>query len=70
MLRDLISAGDSQIYAAFADEGGDVGSGEEDKGDIVVFHEGDVKAGFAPKLDVRAGEKVEGGLLEAALWLG
>ncbi len=34
----------------------------------MIFDKGDVEAGFAPELDVRAGEEVEGCLLETALW--
>ena len=34
----------------------------------MVFDEGDVETGFAPELDVGAGEEVEGCLLETALW--
>ena len=68
VLRDLVAAGDAQVYATFADEGGDVGCGEEDQGDGEVLDEGDVEAGFAAELDVAAGEEVESGLLETTLW--
>ena len=34
----------------------------------MVFDQCDVKTGFAPELDVGAGEEVEGCLLETALW--
>ena len=34
----------------------------------MVLDESDVKTGFAPELDVGAGEEVEGCLLETALW--
>lgn len=68
MLGDLVPAGDTQVDPAFADEGRDVGGGEEDEGDGVVLDEGDVEAGFAAELYVRAGEEVEGGLLESSLW--
>lgn len=64
---NLVPTRDAQIDAAFADECGDVGGREEDESDVVIFDEGDVEAGFAAELDVRAGEEVEGGLLEAAL---
>lgn len=67
MLGDLVTAGDTDVDAALADEGGDVGGGQEDQGDREILDEGDIKAGFATELDVRAGEEVEGSLLEAAL---
>lgn len=65
MLSDLVRACNSQVHAAFADDGRDLGGGEEDEGDGVVLDESDVKAWRAAKLDIGAGEKVEGGLLEA-----
>ena len=34
----------------------------------MVLDKGDVETGFAPKLNVGAGEEVEGCLLETALW--
>lgn len=68
VLGDLVAARDADVDAAFTDEGGNVGSGEEDEGDRQVFDQGDVEAGFATELDVAAGEEVEGCLLEAALW--
>ena len=67
MFRNLVAAGYAKIDAAFADKGGDIGSGEEDEGNVVVFDEGNVEAGFTAELNVRASQEVEGGLLEAAL---
>lgn len=69
MFGDLVAACDTDVDAAFTDEGGDVSGGEEDEGDGEVFDEGDVKAGFTAELHVAAGEEVEGCLLEAALFL-
>lgn len=69
MLGDLVAACDADVDAAFTDEGGDVGGGEEDEGDGEVLDEGDVEAGFAAELNVAAGEEIEGCLLEAALFL-
>jgi len=37
MLGDLVAARDAQIDASFADEGGDVGGGQEDQGDGEVL---------------------------------
>lgn len=37
MLLDLVPAGDSQVDAALADKGGDIGSGKEDEGDGKIF---------------------------------
>lgn len=68
VLGDLVAAGDTDVDATFTDEGGDVGSGEEDESDGKVLDEGDVEAGFAAELHVAAGEEVEGCLLEAALF--
>lgn len=68
MLGDLVAAGDTDINATLADESGDVGSGQEDQGNGKVLDESNVEAGFAAELDVSAGEKVEGCLLETALW--
>lgn len=67
MFGDLVAASDTDINAALTDEGGDVGGGQEDQGDGKVLDEGNVEAGFATKLNVRAGEEVEGCLLETAL---
>ena len=69
MFSHLITTCDSQIDSSFAHKGGNVGCGEENEGYRVVFHEGDIEAGFAPELDVGAGEEVEGCLLETSLWL-
>lgn len=68
MLSDLVPACNAQIDAALADEGRDVGCGQEDQCDGEVLDQCDVEAGFAAELNVTAGEEVEGGLLEAALW--
>ena len=68
MFLDLIPARDAQGHLALSDEGGDVGCGEEDERNGVVFDEGDVEAIGATELDVGAGEEVEGGVLEAAFF--
>jgi hypothetical protein len=51
VLRDLVPAGDAQVDAAFANEGGYIGCGEKDEGDVEVGDEGDVKAVLAPEFD-------------------
>lgn len=68
MLGDLVAACDSDVDAAFTDEGRDIGGGKEDEGDGEVLDESDVEASFAAELHVTAGEEVEGCLLEAALF--
>ena len=70
VLVDLVSACDAEVDAAFADEGGDVGRGEEDESDGVVLDEGEVEARFAFELYVGTGEEVEGCLLETSFWRG
>jgi hypothetical protein len=64
---DLVTTGDTEVDAAFADEGRDVGGGQEDQRDGQILDERNVEAGFAAELDVAAGEEVKGGLLETAL---
>lgn len=66
VLGNLVAASDAQIDAAFADEGRDVGGGQEDQRDGQVLDQRDVEAGFAAELDVTAGEEVEGCLLQTA----
>lgn len=51
MLSDLVASGDAEIDATFTDKGGDICCGEEDKGNVEVGDEGDVKTVLAPKLD-------------------
>ena len=63
MFGYLIAAGYSEIDTAFANKGGDVGGGEEDEGNRVVFDEGNVETGLPAELDIRASEEVKGGLL-------
>lgn len=69
VLFDLVAAGDSEVNAAFADEGGDVGGGEEDEREREVLDERNVEARVAVELDVGAVEEVEADLVEAALCL-
>ena len=68
MFRNLITARYPQINPPFANKRWDICCREEDESDRLVFDEGDVEAGFAPELDVGAGEEVERCLLETALW--
>lgn len=76
VLLDLVIARDAEVDAALADEGGDVGRGEEDEGDGEVLDEGDVEAALALELDVGAFEEVEGCLeettffSEVSIWVG
>lgn len=67
MLLDLVATGDSEVDAAFADEGGDVGRGQEDEREREVLDECDVQARVAVELDIGAVEEVEADLVEAAL---
>lgn len=66
MLGDLVAASDSEIDAAFANEGRNVGGGQEDQRDGQVLDQRDVEAGFATELDVTAGEEIEGCLLQTS----
>jgi hypothetical protein len=66
VLGDLVAASDAQIDAAVADEGRDVGGGQEDQRDGQVLDQRDVEAGFAAELDVTAGEEVESCLLQTS----
>lgn len=58
VLGDLVKARDAEINLALADECGDVGGGEENKGDGEVLDERDVEAVFAAELDVGSFEEV------------
>lgn len=69
MFRYLVSSGDSQVYSALTDEGGDVCGGQEDERQGEVFDEGNVEAGVAVELDVRAVEKIEACLVKSSLCL-
>lgn len=64
---DDILACYSEVYTAFADEGGDVGCGKEDQSDGEVLDEGNVEAAVAVKLDVGTVEELEAGGLKATL---
>lgn len=52
MLGNLVAACDSKVDAAFSDEGGDVGGGQEDEREGKVLDKRDVEAGVAVELDV------------------
>lgn len=52
MLFDLVAAGDTEVDAAFANECGDVGGGEEDERERQVLDQRDVEARVAVELDV------------------
>lgn len=68
VLGDLVAAGNAEVDAALADEGRNVGGGQEDERDGQVLDQGDVEARVAVELDVAAGEEVESGFVEAALF--
>jgi hypothetical protein len=70
VLGDLVATGDTKVDTALANEGWDVGGGQEDECDGQVLDQRDVETGLAAELDVGAGEEVKGGLLEAALCVG
>lgn len=55
MLGDLVTAGNTNVNATLADEGGDVGGGQEDERNGQVLDQGDVETGLATELDVGAG---------------
>ncbi len=63
MLSHLITAGYSEIDAAFANEGWNIGRWQEHKGYMMVFDEGNIEAGFAAELDIGPSKEVESGLL-------
>ena len=69
MLGDLVATGNTEIDAAFAYEGWDIGGGEEDKSDRMVLYKRNVQTRVAVELDVRAGEEVEASLVETSLWI-
>jgi hypothetical protein len=69
VLGDLVAAGDTKVDTALANEGWDVGGGQENESDGQVLDQRDVETGLATELDVAAGEEVKGGLLQAALCL-
>ena len=52
MLFDLVAAGDSEVNATLANEGGDVSGGEEDEREREVLDERNVEARVAVELDV------------------
>lgn len=68
VLLHLVVARDAQVDLALADEGGDVGRGEEDERDGQVLDESDVESVLPPELDVGALEQVKRRLLQPALW--
>jgi hypothetical protein len=61
VLLDLVPSGDAQVDSAFTDKGGDIGSGEEDKGNWEVLDESDVEAVLATELDIGTLKEVECG---------
>lgn len=67
MFSNLIATGDTQINSAFANEGGNIGSWEEDESNRKVLNESNVETIMAVKLNVGASQQVEAGLIEAAL---
>lgn len=42
VFSDLVSTGDTEVNASVSDEGGDIGCGEEDEGDVEILDEGNV----------------------------
>jgi hypothetical protein len=55
VLGDLVTAGNTNVDATLADEGGDVGGGQENERNGQVLDQGDVETGLATELDVGAG---------------
>jgi hypothetical protein len=70
VLLYLIVARDAYIDTAFADKGGDICGGEEDKGNGQVLDQGNVQAILTPELDVGAFEEVQACLEETTLFGG
>jgi hypothetical protein len=52
MFSHLVAASYTQVDAAFANKGGNIGSGEEDECKRQVLDEGDVESRVAVELDV------------------
>lgn len=69
MFLDLVPACDSEVDLALANEGGDIGGGEEDESDGEVLDEGNVEAVLAAELNVGTLEEVQGGGIEPTLCL-
>jgi hypothetical protein len=67
MFGDSISSSDTYRDTTFADEGGDVGGGEEDESDRKVLDEGDVETVLTAELDISAFEEIERRLQKSAL---
>lgn len=67
VLGDDIATGDTEVDPSLADEGGNVGGGQEDEGERQVLDQGDVEAVVAVELDVGAGQQLGAGLIQAAL---
>jgi len=63
MFLDLILSGDTKVNSPLANEGGYVGSGQEDKGNGVVFNQGNVQSVLALELNVDSAQEVECRLL-------
>lgn len=55
MLCHLISTCNTKIYSALTHEGWYIGSWKEDEGNVMVFDQSNIKAGFSFELDVGAG---------------
>lgn len=68
ILGDLVATSDGEVDAAVSDKDRDVGRRQEDERHGQVLDQRNVEARFAPELDIATGEKLESGLLEAALW--
>jgi hypothetical protein len=67
VLEHLVAARDAERDLALADEGRDVGRGQEDERDGQVFAQRDVEPVVPVELDVGALEDVERRVEEAAL---
>lgn len=66
MLGDLVVACYAEVDAALADDGGDVGRGEEDERDGQAGDVGDVAAVVAAEVQGGAVQQIEDGVVEAA----
>ena len=68
MLGDLVPAGDTKVDSSLSYEGWNVGRGEEDQSEWMVLDESNVETRMTVELDVGTMQKIQAGLVEAALW--
>jgi hypothetical protein len=67
MFLNLVPSGDTEVATTLADEGWNVGGGEENQGNGEILDESDIKTVLTTELDVGALEEVQCGSIETAL---